>query len=184
MAFLFCCLPSLLFLLVAHASFSNSIYAALFLHFLLPLFPLPTSPSPTPLHLPLIPTKNQIFEFWTRFPMWISNPLPSALLACRKFWVKCYATSIVVGVLHIPLAFPTPVLYQLSLFLADVVVGGTDLDGSVACTTLRSDFCWIFSLFLVNFDVLDSSWILLHYSSYMVVISMIAGKSLAAESYV
>ncbi|TQD79934.1 hypothetical protein C1H46_034487 [Malus baccata] len=35
------------------------------------------------------------------------------------------------GVLHIPLALPTLVLCQLGSLLARVVVGGTDLHGSV-----------------------------------------------------
>ncbi|CAN6692306.1 unnamed protein product [Malus baccata var. baccata] len=51
------------------------------------------------------------------------------------------------GILHIPLAIPTPMLCQLGLFLI---------------------------------VVLDSLRILLHYGSYIVVISMVAGESLAA----
>ncbi|CAN6585167.1 unnamed protein product [Malus baccata var. baccata] len=55
------------------------------------------------------------------------------------------------GVLHIPLALPTLVLCQLGSLLARVVVGGTDLHGSIH----------------------------LLFGSYMVVTLVVAGKSLA-----
>ncbi|CAN6540238.1 unnamed protein product [Malus baccata var. baccata] len=62
-----------------------------------------------------------------------------------------------------------------------VVVGGTNLHGSVSCDTLRFDFCYGISFSLwVTLAVLDSLRIHLLFGSYMAVTPVVASESLAA----